>query len=355
MAREFAKVYMSIWGNPDFTRLTVGAQRLYMFLISQPDLSRAGTITLAFNRWQSRTADYEREALLTDLAELARARFVVVDEATEELLIRSYIRNDEGWKSPNIMIAVAGASKQVMSETLRAVIAQEVARIDTAGLPVKVNEKTGRSTKDFIDMVVAQLVESLSDCVVDNSVAEWGEPFREGFLEPLPEPFSGASGNPFGNPSGNPSGNPFGNPSGNPFGKGSLTTTTTATTTATATATATTTSKNEQFDTFWELYPRKVGKDDARKAFTVAAKKHDPDDIIAGASRYAADPNLPGKQFIPHPGKWLRGGHWQDEPLPERQVLFGRRDERQELFDYWEHHYSDPDAANPFMIEGTAQ
>ena len=305
MAREFAKVYMSIWGNPDFTRLSVGAQRLYMFLISQPDLSRAGTITLAFNRWLSRVMDYSREELLSDLAELASTRFVVVDESTEELLVRSYIRNDDGWKSPNIMISVSAAARQVMSETLRAVIRQEVAKINTDGLPVKINDKTGRSTKEFVDLVIAQLVDSLSDCVVDNSVTEWGE----GLREPFEEPFSGVSGNPFGK----------GSVKGS--GKGSLTTTTTATTTATATATTTAkTASSEAFDTFWQLYPRKVGKDDARKAFIVAAKKADPSLIIAGASRYAADPNLPtDKTYIPYPGKWLRGGHWDDEPLPQRQ------------------------------------
>ena len=307
MAREFAKVYMSIWGNPDFTRLSVGAQRLYVFLISQPDLSRAGTITLAFNRWLSRVVDYSREELLDDLAELAQTRFVVVDEGTEELLVRSYIRNDEGWKSPNIMISVAAAARQVMAGTLRAVIAQQVARIDTSGLPVKINDKTGRSTKDFVELVIAQLVEALSDCAVDNSVMEWGERLRE----PLTEPFSGVSGN------------PSGKGSGKGLGKGSLTTT--ATTTATATATATTTAKtasprDEAFETFWHVYPRKAGKDDAKKAFIVAAKKTDPSLIIAGASRYAADPNLPtDKTYIPYPGKWLRGGHWTDEPLPQRQ------------------------------------
>ena len=305
MAREFAKVYMSIWGNPDFTKLSVGAQRLYVFLISQPDLSRAGTITLAFNRWLSRVMDYSREELLSDLAELASTRFVVVDESTEELLVRSYIRNDDGWKSPNIMISVSAAARQVMSETLRAVIRQEVAKINTDGLPVKINDKTGRSTKEFVDLVIAQLVESLAGCAVDNSVMGWGEQFRE----PFTEPFSGVSGNPFGK----------GSVKGS--GKGSLTTTTTATTTATATATTTAkTASSEAFDTFWQLYPRKVGKDDARKAFIVAAKKADPSLIIAGASRYAADPNMPtDKTYIPYPGKWLRGGHWDDEPLPQRQ------------------------------------
>ena len=320
MAREFAKVYMSIWGNPDFTKLSVGAQRLYMFLISQPDLSRAGTITLAFNRWLSRVMDYSREELQSDLAELASTRFVVVDESTEELLVRSYIRNDDGWKSPNIMISVSAAARQVMSETLRAVIRQEVAKINTDGLPLKINDKTGRSTKEFVDLVIAQLVESLAGCAVDNSVMGWGEQFRE----PFTEPFSGVSGNPFGK----------GSVKGS--GKGSLTTTTTATTTATATATTTAkTASSEAFDTFWQLYPRKVGKDDARKAFIVAAKKTDPALIIAGASRYAADPNLPtDKTYIPYPGKWLRGGHWDDEPLPQRQpeVIDRRQQATDDLF-----------------------
>ena len=39
MAREFAKIYMTIWGDPDFVSLDVSAQRLYLFLCSQADLT----------------------------------------------------------------------------------------------------------------------------------------------------------------------------------------------------------------------------------------------------------------------------------------------------------------------------
>ena len=72
------------------------------------------------------------------------------------------------------------------------------------------------------------------------------------------------------------------------------------------------------FAEFYLIYPRKVGKEAARKAFEKAAKSTDPEAIIEGASRFAADPNLPEKQFIPHPATWLNAGRWEDEPLPHR-------------------------------------
>ena len=70
------------------------------------------------------------------------------------------------------------------------------------------------------------------------------------------------------------------------------------------------------FDEFWSAYPKKVAKGDAVKAFKQATKRAPVEDIIAGARRLAADPNLPEKRFIPHPGKWLRADQWEDEPLP---------------------------------------
>jgi hypothetical protein len=35
--------------------------------------------------------------------------------------------------------------------------------------------------------------------------------------------------------------------------------------------------------------------------------------------RYAADPNLPDKQFIPLPATWLNGDRWDDDPCPPRR------------------------------------
>lgn len=74
----------------------------------------------------------------------------------------------------------------------------------------------------------------------------------------------------------------------------------------------------EAFKKFWEIYPRKAGKQAAEKAFLKAIANVDAEDVIAGATRFAEDPNLPPKQFIPHPATWLNGGCWDDEPLPDR-------------------------------------
>lgn len=72
------------------------------------------------------------------------------------------------------------------------------------------------------------------------------------------------------------------------------------------------------FDDFWKEYPRRVGRLDAEKAFAKHARKVGAETIIAGARKFAADPNLPDQNFIPHPSTWLNRGGWDDDPLPPR-------------------------------------
>jgi hypothetical protein len=73
------------------------------------------------------------------------------------------------------------------------------------------------------------------------------------------------------------------------------------------------------FDTFWAAYPRKVGKATARRAFDAAIRRTgNPTLVIDGARRLATDPNLPEREFIPHPPTWLNRDGWEDEALPPR-------------------------------------
>lgn len=74
----------------------------------------------------------------------------------------------------------------------------------------------------------------------------------------------------------------------------------------------------DRFEEFWKVYPRREAKVAARKAFEKAVKSVGADAVLAGARRYAADPNLPDKQFVPLPTSWLNQGRWDDEPLPVR-------------------------------------
>lgn len=75
------------------------------------------------------------------------------------------------------------------------------------------------------------------------------------------------------------------------------------------------TAADAAFTTFWETYPRRAAKGDARKAFTNAMKKTSAADIIAGAARFRDDPNRQ-PQFTPHPATWLNRESWNDEPIP---------------------------------------
>ena len=80
-----------------------------------------------------------------------------------------------------------------------------------------------------------------------------------------------------------------------------------------------------QFNLFWSFYPRKVGKAAAKKAYAKALKAVGSKVIFDGVERLAADPNLPSKDFIPHPATWLNEGRWEDEPYPERTLTAEER------------------------------
>lgn len=67
------------------------------------------------------------------------------------------------------------------------------------------------------------------------------------------------------------------------------------------------------FDTFWEAYPRKEGKQKAEAAF---AKVVVPvQDLLAAieAQKKSAQWTKDGGQFIPHPATWLNGKRWLDQ------------------------------------------
>ena len=73
------------------------------------------------------------------------------------------------------------------------------------------------------------------------------------------------------------------------------------------------------FEAFWAVWPRKVAKRAAAKAWAHAIKRASPADIIAGARRYTTDPNLPEPKYIPYPATWLNGDRWLDSPEPQRR------------------------------------
>jgi len=74
-----------------------------------------------------------------------------------------------------------------------------------------------------------------------------------------------------------------------------------------------------EFDLFWEIYPLKVGKAAAKRAYEKARTTTKSTVILRGASAYAKDPNR-HPSYTAHPSTWLNAGRWTDEPLPPREM-----------------------------------
>lgn len=72
-------------------------------------------------------------------------------------------------------------------------------------------------------------------------------------------------------------------------------------------------SNAQNFDKFWEAYPKKQGKRDALKAWA-KIKESDVDKILVDiGNRLRMDVQWKDKQYIPLPATYLRGERWNDE------------------------------------------
>ena len=89
---------------------------------------------------------------------------------------------------------------------------------------------------------------------------------------------------------------------------------------------------SDDFEAFWAVYPLKLDKRTAFKAFTRALKRVKLDIIMAGASSYASDPNLPEPRFIKHASTWLNGDGWDNPPLPSSKPVSGQPNKAESRF-----------------------
>lgn len=75
-----------------------------------------------------------------------------------------------------------------------------------------------------------------------------------------------------------------------------------------------------QFAGFWEMYPRKVGKPAALKAFRAALRRATVEDLAAGLRAQLPDLTARDRSLVPHPTTWLNQDRWADDPQQARQA-----------------------------------
>lgn len=130
MPRDYANIQVSIWGHPDVRALPPLQQWLYLQLWTHPDLSYAGVIDWRPGRLiaplsQGSTA----ESINAILPLLIERRFVVLDEATEEMFLRSYFRHDGLLKQRTLAVSMVNAYSATGSNIIRAAVVLELLRL----------------------------------------------------------------------------------------------------------------------------------------------------------------------------------------------------------------------------------
>ena len=76
----------------------------------------------------------------------------------------------------------------------------------------------------------------------------------------------------------------------------------------------------EVFDEFWKLYPKKVAKADALKAWNKAIKTKTAERLLELTKAYA-EGKLPEDKYIPYPASWLNKELYESVELAEAKPL----------------------------------
>lgn len=124
--RNYGNIATAIWQDSDFLALSMNAQRTYLLLITQNNISSVGSLAITMRRWSRMAADSSEDALLDGLAELEASRFIAIDWDHEEILIRTFVKWDGGHTNPKRLLSIASAARAVASVHLGRILATEL-------------------------------------------------------------------------------------------------------------------------------------------------------------------------------------------------------------------------------------
>ncbi|GAA1450396.1 hypothetical protein ACFP47_10275 [Nesterenkonia lacusekhoensis] len=133
MARELANIRLDIWISQDFRDLTEAEQRLYFTLLTHDSLSYAGVAEWRPKRLAKLATDSTGDHVEEVGRSLESKRFILIDEDTEEVLVRSFLKHDGLLKQPRLTVSMVNAYGATASQEIRAVIIHELRKLVDAG------------------------------------------------------------------------------------------------------------------------------------------------------------------------------------------------------------------------------
>lgn len=129
MARDHARLLSSAWGDSDWKALQSDQQRLYWLITSQPDLSLAGVANYSPRRWSQYAADTNVAGIKRTIRALVERHYLLVDENTDEVWVRSFVRHDGVLKVPNIAVGMVKAYRTIVSKRIQDAFRVELLRL----------------------------------------------------------------------------------------------------------------------------------------------------------------------------------------------------------------------------------
>ena len=76
----------------------------------------------------------------------------------------------------------------------------------------------------------------------------------------------------------------------------------------------------KEFEIFWKLYPRKVGKHMAAKAFIKSCKDIEVNKLLTITKNFSESHKATEERFIPHAQTWLNGKRYLDVQVVKRNT-----------------------------------
>lgn len=129
MPRTYTAVHHSIWQDDEWRDLSPAAQHLYFVLLTAPGLSFCGVGDWRPRRLLPLSRGWRMNDFNAAADELSQNLLIIVDQVSEEYLIRSFLRHDGVMQHNKTCVSAMKAHAQVSSNQIRGVVVNELRRL----------------------------------------------------------------------------------------------------------------------------------------------------------------------------------------------------------------------------------
>lgn len=297
MARSEARLQFGIW-REGLEGRGAHAKLLYAVLLTEPTINHAGVGAIRLGKW-ARNASLTVEETESALAELEGSFHVFVDEVTDEILVRTMIRNDGVADQPYVLKGAINEALRTESQPLRRVLAEELRK-----LPARKPDGVSKAGKTVVYPDPHRAAEDLDP---------GGPPDKPRGSGDSPETLFGGAQKPSVASEKKGSQESFESLHGGGRGRGGGVPVPAHSSSVQKTPSASL-PDDDRFKEFYAAYPRRVKPLAAEKAWRAALRRGvSGETLIAKVREFAVSVRGKDLNYVMHPSTWLNSGAYDNE------------------------------------------